>query len=312
MTLAILCSGQGPQHPAMFALTADLPDAAGLFARATALLGGRDPRDLVRTESSDALHHNRTGQILCTLQALAAAVGLRAALGARPIIAGYSVGEVAAWGVAGIWSGAETLDLAARRAELMDAASPAGDGLLFVRGLPLATVERLCERHGAAIAIVNPGDAFVLGGSGPLLDSLAEEAEALRAARITRLPVEVASHTPRLVAAVPAFRACLARAGTSRRPAEGARLLSGIDGAPVVDVDEGLGKLAAQVAQTVRWADCLEACREAGATAFLELGPGTALSAMAAGSQDDIPARGLEDFRTLEGARTWLARQAVG
>ena len=53
----------------------------------------------------------------------------------RLIVAGYSVGEVAAWGVAGLLGATDTLDLVARRAEAMDAASPPGDGLLFVRGL---------------------------------------------------------------------------------------------------------------------------------------------------------------------------------
>ena len=77
MALAILCSGQGRQHPNMFALTGDVPEAASLFARATALLDGRDPREFVRTATSEVLHHNRTGQILCSLQALAAATALR-------------------------------------------------------------------------------------------------------------------------------------------------------------------------------------------------------------------------------------------
>jgi [acyl-carrier-protein] S-malonyltransferase len=67
MSLAILCSGQGWQRDGMFALTGDAPEAAGLFAHASTLLGGRDPRELVRTETSDVLHRNRIGQILCAL-----------------------------------------------------------------------------------------------------------------------------------------------------------------------------------------------------------------------------------------------------
>ena len=53
MTLAILCSGQGGQHPDMFALTGDAPEAAGLFAHAAKLLGA-DPRDFVRSEPNEA------------------------------------------------------------------------------------------------------------------------------------------------------------------------------------------------------------------------------------------------------------------
>ena len=136
MTLAILCSGQGPQHPNMFALTGDAPEAADLFAHAAALLGGRDPREMVQTDTDAALHQNRVGQILCTVQALAAAATLRDAWPRRLIIAGYSVGEVAAWGVAGLVEANVTLDLVARRAEAMDAASAVGDGLFSSAASP--------------------------------------------------------------------------------------------------------------------------------------------------------------------------------
>jgi len=123
MTIAILCSGQGPQHPHMFALTADAPEAGELFAHAATLLGGREPREMVQSDSDAVLHQDRIGQILCTLQVLAAAATLRNTWPRRLIVSGYSVGEVAAWGVAGLVQATVTLDLVARRAEIMDAAS---------------------------------------------------------------------------------------------------------------------------------------------------------------------------------------------
>jgi [acyl-carrier-protein] S-malonyltransferase len=305
VVLAILCSGQGRQNPDMFALMGDAPEAADLFAHAAALLGGRDPRDMVRTETGEVLHHNRVGQILCTLQAVVAAVVLKDVLPDRLIVAGYSVGEVAAWGVAGLLSMTDTLDLVARRAEAMDAASPIGDGLLFVRGLSRDIVDGLCEGHDAAIAIVNPGDAFVLGGNRAALDALAGEAKAMNAIRVVEVPVEVASHTKRLAAASTAFRESL-RHVRVLPPATGMRVLSGVDGSPVIDAETGLDKLAAQISRTVQWADCLQGCIESGATVFLELGPGPALSEMVAGACRDVASRSLDDFRTLEGVRAWL------
>lgn len=307
MALAILCSGQGRQHPDMFALTGDAPEAAGLFAHAAELLGGKDPRELIRNDPTEAAHRNRTGQILCTVQALAAAAALRDAMPGRVIVAGYSVGEVAAWGVGGLFSAADTLDLVARRAEAMDAATQPGDGLMFVRGLTRGDIDRLCERYGAAVAIVNPGDAFVLGGGRAALQAIADEAKAMHAARVVDLPVEVASHTRWLVAASAAFRESLRLISQTFPPAAGTRVLSGIDGAPVISAEAELDKLAAQISQTVQWASCLQGCIEAGATAFLELGPGHALSGMVAGAWHDVPTRSLEDFRTLQGARAWLA-----
>ena len=63
-----------------------------------------------------------------------------------------------------------------------------------------------------------------------------------------------------------------------------------------------------RIFHTVQWAHCLEGCVEAGASVFFELGPGRALNEMAAGAYPDISARSLADFRTLQGARAWLAR----
>ena len=79
-------------------------------------------------------------------------------------------------------------------------------------------------------------------------------------------------------------------------------------GGSVVDAEAGLDKLAAQISQTVQWADCLQGCLEAGATAFLEFGPGHALSGMVASIEPGLPVRSLDDFRSFQGVRNWLAR----
>ena len=308
MTLAVLCSGQGPQHSNMFALTGEAPEAANLFAHATTLLGGRDPREMVQTDPDDTLHQNRVGQILCTLQVLAAMAALRASWPRTLIVAGYSVGEVAAWSVAGLIDDTITLDLVARRANAMDAFSRPGDGLLFVRGLSCGAVQDLCNRHDAAIAIVNPDDAYVLGGAGLALDVIADVAKSMGAARVVRLAVNVASHTARLAEASSEFRKVLDQTPTKPSPNANVRLLSGIDGAPVVNISTGLTKLAEQISHRVEWARCLESCVEVGANVFFELGPGRALNEMAASAFPNILARSLEDFRTLQGARAWLAR----
>lgn len=307
MTLAVLCSGQGWQRSGMFALTGDAPEAAGLFAHASTLLDGRDPREIVSTETSDVLHHNRIGQILCALQPLAAIAMLKEVLPNRLVVAGYSIGEVAAWGVAGFLGMTNTLDVVAQRAEAMDAAASPGDGLLFVRGLAHGAIGQLCQRHDAEIAIVEPGNAFVLGGSRAALKALADAAKALGAARIVELPVEIASHTSRLAKASANFRTRLSHVEVTFPLAHGIRLLSGVDGLPVVNAEAGLNKLADQISRPVQWGDCLQGCIEAGATAFLELGPGRALSDMVAGTYHGMPTRSLEDFRSAEGVRAWLA-----
>ena len=307
MTLAILCSGQGGQHAGMFDLTGDAPQASALFAHASALLGD-DPRLLVKRAEGDVIHANRTAQLLCTLQALSAATVLDSALPKRRCVAGYSVGEVAAWGVAGLVDPTETLDLVATRARVMDAASHGDDGMLFIRGLEKASVEQLCVDREAAIAICNPADAWVVGGRRVALEAIAEEAHRLGAARVVSIPVNVPSHTYLLADASVAFSHVLADIHLQPAPTMGTRLFSGIDGDAVLDAKNDVEKLATQISQPIQWARCLESCVEAGAVAFLELGPGRALAEMAGSVYPHIPARSLDDFRSAQGARDWLSR----
>jgi [acyl-carrier-protein] S-malonyltransferase len=296
----------------MFSFVGNAPAADPVFAHARKLLGGRDPRELVQTERADVLHTNRIAQILCVCQALGAAAALRSVWPKRILLAGYSVGEIAAWGVADLLDNAGTLDLVALRAELMDSASAPGDGLLSVRGLSRASVDDLCNRHAAAVAIVNPNDAFVLGGSGEALDTLAVAARGMGAVRVTRIAVNVASHTVRLAAASSEFRAVLERQPTIGKTNPDVRLFSGIDGTAVLDTAAGKIKLAKQISHTVEWAACLESCLEAGASAFLELGPGSALSNMFATAYPNIPSRSLDDFRTIPGVASWVSRFGSG
>ena len=308
MSLAILCSGQGTQHRDMFALTADAREAAGVFAAASEALGF-DPRAFVREKDETAFHANAAGQILCVTQALAAFAALRPASRARLTIAGYSIGELAAWGCAGLFSAKTTIELARLRASLMDAASGAEDGLAFVRGLGRNAIDALCARHASAVAIINPGAVFVLGGRRSDLRELCEEALSQGAAKAGALKVNVASHTPRLAAASAGFRAALAAQRTGPR-LPGLRLISGIDALAVLNVEAGLDRLAAQISQTIDWAGCLDACIEAGVDAFLELGPGRALAAMAEEAYPGVRARSLDDFRSLDGGRGWVDKPA--
>ena len=263
-------------------------------------------------ESIDNLHGNRIGQILCTLQSLVTFETLRSSLSPQVIVAGYSVGEVAAWGISGLFSRKQILDLVANRAEIMDAESSPGDGLLFVRGLSQTVINALCAQYDAAISIINPGDAYIVGGRRPALQAIADAARAAQALSVSFIPVRVASHTHFLAAATERFEEVLRKASPLRQGSPEYRLISGIDGSTVVDVDSGLVKLAKQISQTVRWSDCLRGCIEAGATSFLELGPGKALSEMVNVTYPSMPCRSVEEFSSISGVKKWVGSHVSG
>jgi [acyl-carrier-protein] S-malonyltransferase len=307
--VAILCSGQGRQHPAMFDLVASCPEAEPVFAAAAKALG-QDPRRFVREAASADLFADLAGQILCCTQALATRAALGPAWPARAVIAGYSIGELAAWGCAGAIDGPTTLGLAQRRAAADDAAAPKDSGLAAIVGLRRPTLEPILARHQVFMAIVNEDDNFTVGGLRSALDAVCEEAGALGAKRAVVLPVAVPAHTPLLRQATDQFRIVL-REASPRLPPREYRLLSGLDGDTVYDIETGIDKLARQISTTINWAACLESCRSAGAVAALELGPGAVLSHMASALFPDGRARAAEEFHTLAGLRAWL-QHAMG
>ena len=304
--MAILCSGQGMQHAAMFELVEDCPEAAPIFTAATKVLG-KDPRRYVKETARADLFSDAAGQILCCTQALAAWTALADAQPARTVIAGYSVGELAAWGCAGAFDVPGTLRLAQCRAAVMDEVAPSDGGLAAVIGLRRSELEPILKRHGASIAIVDAIDTFIVGGRRRGLEAVCQEASESGARRVVRLKVAVPSHTPLLSEASRQFREILL-AACPLLPPNNHRLLSGVDGDTVQDLKTGIDKLAGQIVSTIDWAACLESCRSAGAETALELGPGTALSHMASAYFPGGRVRSVEEFRTLEGLRAWLRR----
>ena len=303
MTAALLCSGQGRQARGMFGMFEGAGAAEPVFAAAASVLGA-EPRRRAAEADEATLHDNRTGQILCVTRALAAAACLE--LHGSFLIAGYSVGEMAAWGIAGLWTSEETVRLTAIRAELMDKADGGSGGLGFIRGLDRDAVERLVAEHGCSVAIINPDRLFVIGGARVDVAGCCAKALIVGAASARPLAVNVASHTPRLSSAVEPFQAAISSSGPAE-VAKGRTLVGASDGMVIQSIAQGSAGLARQLAHTVDWAGALEALVERGADRMLELGPGAALSDMMRRAYPALPTRSLDDFQTLAGARAWLS-----
>jgi [acyl-carrier-protein] S-malonyltransferase len=304
--MAILCSGQGFQDAGMFDLLADTPEAGPVFKAAKFVLGGKDPRELVREASNGDLHADKAGQILCCTQAMAAWAVVSGKVARPLVVAGYSVGELAAWGVAGLLDYEGVLDLAARRAAAMDAATTQQSGLAAIRGLNRGALDAICRAHGAYVAIVNAADQMLVGGRSEALAAVIHDAQIHGAERTTMLAVAVPSHTPLLADASNRFRQALTKAHLPAKIPSGVRLLSGIDGATVFDVHAGADKLARQIQQTVDWAACMVSCRAAGVSKFVELGPGNALARLMHEFMPDGDVHSLSEFHSLAGFKHWV------
>ena len=304
MNLAILCSGQGAQHPAMLDMIAEHPSATDVIKAGEAVLGWK-LREVLR--QGDKIFHNAIAQPLICITQLALWTTLRQDAPKPVAFCGYSVGELGAYACAGALEAAELARIAAARAALMDqAASATRGGLIAIKGSRRDEVERVCTGQRAWIAIAISEEEFVIGGEEVALAKLGKTFSE-RGAKMTRLKVGLASHTPLLSEAVQPFRALLE---ASSLAAPIAPVVAGIDGAWVLRRDIAVGKLALQLDRTIEWAGCMDMLYERGCRVFLELGPGRALARMAQSRFGDVDARAVDDFRSLEGVSSWLAKHA--
>lgn len=298
LRLAILCAGQGAQHAGMFDL-----------ARTVVGMGARIDAWALPVDAE--VFANRNAQPLVVGAACAIWQALQPRLPPPCIVAGYSVGEVAALAVAGVIAPDDAVALARTRALLMDACVDASkpQGLAAISGLPRTVLIPLLAAFEpstkACIAIENGEDQWIVGGLSTALDALQKPVTAI-GGRMQRLPVSVASHTPLMAPAI----APLQKAVTAISLASPTmRLLAGVSGTAAADASAALQGLIAQTAGTVRWSACMDAIAESGATAALELGPGNGLTRMLSSRHPHIACRAVDDFRSIDGLVGWITRQ---
>jgi [acyl-carrier-protein] S-malonyltransferase len=300
MSLALLFSGQGTQHPQMLPW---LDGDAALVCATQAALRVDDWR-LALGDAAWA-RRNQNVQVLLTGIALAAWQELAQALPAPAAVAGYSVGELAAFAAAGVVTAEAAIALAAERAQAMDAAAAGHPGgMVAVTGLGAARIEALCAAFQVSLAIQVAADSVVLGGRRQALAAAADEA-ARQGAKVSVLAIEVASHTPAMAPAVTAFQQVLART-PMRAPA--VPLVCNATAEVVRDPRAAASALATQIGQTVRWGQCLDAVQARQPRCVLEIGPGSALAALWNRRFPDCPARSADEFRSAGALLAWLQR----
>ena len=300
MRYGLIFAGQGLQHADTLSWLADDRTTAPLQK-----LLGIDWRQ--RLADDGWAQCNTVAQPLLT--GLAVCAWRQIAIGLPPpaAVAGYSVGELAAFHVAGVFDADGAMELAQLRATAMESeAALRATGMLGLSGLAPADLEAVSEKFGLALAIRSGDSTVVLGGPRDNLQGAAEQAREF-GAHVTHLRIALASHTPWMRDAAAAFAQGL-RDRTLRRP--NTALISNASGARVADAASARKLLVQQIDQPVRWDACMDTMAELGVHCVLEVGAGCALARLWNARFPDTPARAADEFRSANAVRDWLVRHS--
>lgn len=246
-----------------------------LLERASAALG-RDLAELI--EKGDPL---LTSTELAQPALVAVSLGLALECEVKPgAVAGHSVGELAAFSLAGCLSPEAAIDCALERARLMGQAARRADGSMAAIRSEAEVVK--AQGLGLELAAHNGPDEWVV--SGPHA--------ALAAINGVRLPVSGPWHSRAMAEAARQWRVSLAKVAWARPRVA---LICNATGAQVTADDDLAQLLAGQLTRPVQWAHTLGTIAARGASRWHIFGPGRVLRGLCRANLGTVAAVHLHD-----------------
>jgi len=212
-------------------------------------------------------------------------------------VAGHSVGEIAAYAIAGVIAADDAVKLAATRgSEMAKACAIEPTGMSAVLGGDEADVLARLEALDLVPANRNAAGQIVAAGALSALDKLAEDPP--EKARVRKLATAGAFHTHFMAPATDAY-AGAAEGVTTAEP--NSKLLSNADGQPVASAADAMTKLVSQLTRPVRWDLCTETMRHHKVTAIVEFPPAGTLAGIAKRELRGVPTYAVKSPADLDG-----------
>ncbi|KMO71618.1 MAG: ACP S-malonyltransferase [Mycolicibacterium rufum] len=298
--LAFLAPGQGSQTPGMLAEWLELPGAATRIA-SWSEISGLDLARLGTTADAEEITDTAVTQplvVAATLLAYEELTKRDILTGTEQLVAaGHSVGEIAAYAIAGVITADEAVGLAATRGrEMAKACALEPTGMSALLGGDEAEVLARLDALDLVPANRNAAGQIVAAGAVAALEKLAEDPPAR--ARVRPLATAGAFHTRYMAPALDEYAAVAGRITPSEPTVT---LLSNADGRPVESAADAMTKLVAQMTRPVRWDLCNETLRELGTTALVEFPPAGTLSGIAKRELKGTPTHPIKTPSDLDG-----------
>jgi [acyl-carrier-protein] S-malonyltransferase len=282
----------------MLASWLELPGAAERLA-AWSEISGLDLARLGTTATAEEITDTAVTQPLVVAATLLAHEELtrRGLAGKDAVVAGHSVGEIAAYAIAGVISADDAVKLAAvRGAEMAKACALEPTGMSAVLGGDEAEVLSRLVALDLVPANRNAAGQIVAAGALAALDKLAEDPP--EKARVRPLATAGAFHTHFMASALDGY-ASAADGVTTSEPT--AKLLSNADGRPVASAADAMSKLVSQLTRPVRWDLCTDSMRQDNVTTIVELPPAGTLAGIAKRELRGVPTHAVKSPADLDG-----------
>ena len=292
-------SGQGAQTVGMGKDLAEaFPEAKALFDEADAVLG-YEQSSIIFNGPAEKLTESRYCQpAIYTMSCAALAAFKTRYPDVTPVgCAGLSLGEYGALYAGGAFTFAEGLRLLAQRAELMDKACRAtSGGMASVLGGDAEIIKEVCAACEIDVANFNSPGQIVISGEKVKLAKAVEELKARGMRKIIVLNVAGAFHSRLMKPAGEALEKVLEESPVAmpRIP-----VYHNFTAAPAADVAQLRANLAAQVAGSVRWEECVRNMVAAGGDTMIEFGSGNVLTGLLRRTLPEVRGLNVNSAETL-------------
>ena len=301
--LALLFPGQGSQTPGM--LEPWLNDETKKVLATWSLHIDLDLERLGTTAGADEIKDTANAQPLIVAAGLLGAQAL--GLSKFSVVAGHSVGEITAAGIAGVLSPAHALELVRQRGiSMAKAASQVETGMSAILGGDRNEVLKAIADCNLVPANDNGAGQIVAAGSLEALDKLNENPPT--GARVRALAVAGAFHTHYMQPAVSHVAGFVEKV-TIHEPK--AQLLSNKDGAVVANGTDAIDRIVNQIANPVRWDLCMESLVQLGVTGVIEFPPAGTLVGLLKRATPGIESFALKSPDDLAAAKEFAAKHGA-
>ena len=293
--IAFVFPGQGAQYSGMGKQLYENSDAARtVFDMADSIRPGTSKQCFEGPAEDLAVTENTQPCLYCV--ELAAAAALTAA-GIKPaMVAGFSLGELAALAFSGAMSYEDAFRLVCRRAEHMHRAAQGSDAAMAaVLKLDDETVTQLCGEFPNVYPVNfnSPGQVVVAGESGSMDAFKALVTQA--GGKAMMLKVSGGFHSPFMASAFAAFLTELEQFDLKKPIIP---VYANVTAQPYAGDMKRL--LAEQIVNPVRWQTAVENMMKDGADTFVEVGPGKVLSGLIKRISGTVRVLNVENAESLE------------